>query len=109
MFKWVLVIALAASIAFCAVMEFRSRQTLGDSQKEIASKRAEIVPLQSFVNEVSAYQVKKDALQKRIDVINQLKTQQRGPAAALEKLADVDPDGVESIAVVGKELVVNRR
>jgi Tfp pilus assembly protein PilN len=109
MFKWVLGIALIASIAFCAAMEYRSQQTLAFYRSEIAAKRAELVPLQPIVSEVETYQTKKEALQRRIDRINRLKQQQRGPVTALTKLADVDPNGVESIAVVNKELVVNRR
>jgi len=109
LFKWVFGIALTASIAFCAVMEYRSQRTLAQYNAEIAARRAEIVPLKPFVDEVIVYQTKKDALQKRIDMINQLKIHQRGPVPALAKLADVDPAGVDSIAVVGQELVVNRR
>ena len=109
MFKWAFGLALIASIAFCAVMDYQSQQTLAHHNAEIAGKRAEIVPLQPLVKEVESYQTKKDALQKRIDMINQLKVQQRGPAAALAKLGDVDPNGVDSIAVVGTDLVVNRR
>ena len=109
MFKWVLGLALIVSIAFCGVMDYRSQRTLAQYHSEIAARRAELVPLKPFVDEVEVYQTKKDALQKRIDMINQLKIQQRGPAAALAKLADVDANGVDSVAVVGKDLVVNRR
>ena len=110
MFKWTFGLALIASIAFCAVMDYRSQRELAKSNAEIAAKRAELVPLKPFVDEVEVYQTKKDALQKRINMINKLKQDQRGPAPALANLDHVnDPDSVASIAVVGKDLVVNRR
>ena len=109
MFKWVFGLAFIASIAFCAVMDYRWQRELAQYKSDIAAKRAEAAPLQPFIKDVEAYQTKKDALQKRIDMINQLKINQRGPVPALTKLGDVDPNGVLSIAVVGKELVVNRR
>lgn len=108
MTKWV-VIALTVSVAFCAALDYLSRNRLDDSNGQIAAKRAEVTRLQSLVNEVTAYQIKKDALQKRIEMINLLKQRQRGAGAALAKLGDVDPNGVDSIAVVGTNLVVNRR
>ena len=109
MFKWFFGLALIASIAFCAAMELRSRQKLEDYNDQIENKRLDVMRVQSLVNEVTAYQTKREELQKRIDMINALKIQQRGPVTALAKLGDVDPNGVQSIAVVGKELVVNRR
>jgi len=109
MFKWAFGIALTVSIVFCAVMEYRSQRTLTQYHSEIEAKRPQLQPLKPYVDEIVVYEKKKEALQKRIDMINQLKMQQRGPVPALEKLANVDPNGVESIAVVGKDLVVNRR
>ena len=109
MFKWIFGLALVASLAFCGMIDYSSQRKLAEYNAEIAAKRAELVPLKPMVDEVEAFQKKKDALQKRIDIINQLKQHQRGPTPALAKLADVDPNDVDSIAVVGENLVVNRR
>jgi hypothetical protein len=109
MFKWIFGLALLVSIAFCAAVDYSYRQKAAFYRLEIERRRADVARVQPLVNEIESYQTKKDALQRRIDRINQLKRQQRGPAPALAKLAGVDPQGVESIAVVGQELVVNRR
>jgi Tfp pilus assembly protein PilN len=108
-FKWILVIALTLSVAFCAATEWISRRTLASRRAEIAAKRTEVEPLRPIVEEVEAFQRQKDALQKRIDAINQLKQNQKGPAEAIAKLASVDATGIDSVAVTGKDLVINRR
>lgn len=109
MFKWILVIALTLSVAFCAAAELISQRRLRDRRDEIAAKRAEIQPLRPIVGEVKAYEKQKDALQKRIDAINQLKQNQKGPAEAIAKLATIDSAGIESAAVAGRDLRINRR
>jgi len=54
--------------------------------------------------------MQKDALQKRIDLINQMKQRQRTAASAIAKLSGVEPTTIESAAVVNNtELVINRR
>ena len=108
-FKWLLVIALTISVAFCAAAEWMSRRTLASRRAEIAAKRTEIQPLLPLVEEVKAFEKQRDALQKRIDAINQLKQHQKGPAPALTLLAKVDPSNVDSIAVINDDLVINRR
>jgi hypothetical protein len=108
-FKWLLVIALTISVGLCAAAEWMSRRTFGERRAEIAAKRAEIQPLLPIVEQVKAYEKQKDALQKRIDAINPLKQNQKGPADAIAKLASVDATGIDSVAVVGKDLVINRR
>ena len=109
MFKWILVIALTLSVAFCAAMEWQSRQKLAERRAEVAAKRAEIEPLRPIVNEVIAFEKQRETLQKRIDAINRMKQHQKGPAAALALLAKVDTSDVDSIAVINDDLVINRR
>ena len=110
MFKWFLVIALTLSLLFCAWGEFEAQRTLRQMHADIAAAEAELRTNKAMDAEVQAYQRQKDALQKRIDAINHMKQQQKGPAGALAKLADIDAADVESVAVVGgNELVINRR
>jgi len=109
-FKWIFTAALVVSIGICALADFSVRRALEQRQQDIAEKRAELKPLQAMVTEVENYQRKKDALQRRIDVINQLKQNQKGPAAAIDRLRGVDPAAVESIAVTETNgVVVNPR
>ncbi len=108
MFKW-LTTALALSILVCACCELAAQRTLRERRAMIAARRAELEPLRDIANEVASYNRMKDALMQRIDVINQQKLNQKTAADAVAKLAGVDPNDVESAAVVDKELVVNRR
>lgn len=110
MFKWIAAGALVLSIAFCAAAEFVARQKLEDRRAQIATLQGEQQPVLKYVREVEDFQRQKDALQKRIDIINQLKQNQQGPAIAVAKLANADPSSIDSVAVVNnQELVVNRR
>lgn len=110
MFKWLLVTALTLSLLFCAWREFESQRTLRRMHADIAAAEAELRSNKGMDAEVRAYVRQKDALQKRIDAINQIKQQQKGPAGAVAKLAVMDTADIESVAVVGgNELVINRR
>jgi len=109
-FKWLLVIALTLSLLFCAWGEFEAQRTLRQMHADIAAAEAELRTNKAMDAEVQAFVRQKDALQKRIDAINHMKQQQKGPAGALAKLADIDAADIESVAVVGgNELVINRR
>ena len=110
MFKWLLVIALTLSLLFCAWREFEAQRTLRQMHADIETAEAELRTNKDIDAEVQAYVRQKDALQKRIDAINQIKQQQKGPAGAVAKLAVMDTADIESVAVVGgNELVINRR
>ena len=110
MIKWLLVIALTLSLLFCAWREFEAQRTLRQMNADIAAAEAELRTNKEMDAEVQAFVRQKDALQKRIDAINQLKQQQKGPAGAIAKLAGMDAANIESVAVVGgNELVINRR
>jgi Tfp pilus assembly protein PilN len=110
MFKWLLIGALVLSIAFCAWRDFEGQQMLKATRADIAGANGELKPLRQIADEVSAFETQKDALQKRIDLINQLKQNQKGPTAALATLSTLDASSIDSVAVLGNsQLVVNRR
>ncbi len=110
MFKWLLVIAVTLSLLFCVWRDYEGQRKLAATRAEIARTKTELQPFQQIADEVSAYEKQKDALQKRIDIINQLKQNQKGAANAVAKLANVDGSSIDSIAVAGgNDLVINRR
>jgi hypothetical protein len=109
-FKWVLSAALIVSIGVCAVTDVYYYRLAEEREELIASKRAQLRPLlQPIANEVIDFQRQKTSLQKRIDAINELKQNQVSPAAVLAKMTTLDPRSVDSVAVVGNDLVVNRK
>jgi len=58
----------------------------------VASKQAEADRLQAIIKQVDDYTKRKDSLQKRIDLINQLKQNQRGPVKIMDRISQDLPD-----------------
>lgn len=65
---------------------------LKDRQEQVVSKQAEAQKLESIIKDVEAYQKRKDNLQKRIDLINQLKQNQKGPVRVMDRISQDLPD-----------------
>ena len=55
-------------------------------------RKAEAQKLESAINAVNDFQKKKDSLQKRIDLINQLKQNQKGPVRIMDQVSRDLPD-----------------
>jgi Tfp pilus assembly protein PilN len=69
----------------------KNRQ-LASKQEQVALRKAEADKLQHIIQEVARYQTQKDSLQKRIDLINQLKQNQKGPVRILDRISQDLPD-----------------
>jgi len=65
---------------------------LSGKRDEVASKTREAQRLESIIKEVEEYQRRKDSLQKRIDLINQLKQNQKGPVKIMDRVSQDLPD-----------------
>lgn len=85
-------------------------------EAERDSRRAEAQKLESIIKEVEAFQARKDSLQKRIDLIKQLKANQKGPVKVLDRISQDLPDLVwldemtlsgSSISLTGRALNPN--
>ena len=64
-----------------------------DSRLEIQAQReAEAKKLETIIAEVEDYQRRKDSLQNRIDLINQLKANQKGPVRIMDQISRDLPD-----------------
>ena len=68
------------------------RNKLSDRKSEVARKSDEAKRLESIIKEVEDYQKRKDSLQKRIDLINQLKQNQKGPVKIMDHVSQDLPD-----------------
>ena len=58
----------------------------------VAVREAEAKKLESIIAEVEDYQRRKDSLQNRIDLINQLKQNQKGPVRIMDQISRDLPD-----------------
>jgi len=68
------------------------RNKLSDRRDQIAVKQVEAQRLEAIIKEVEGYQRQKDSLQRRIDLINQLKQNQKGPVKLMDRLSQDLPD-----------------
>ena len=71
---------------------FWEKRVLADKQETVAVKSAEAQRLEAIIKEVEDYQKRKDSLQKRIDLINQLKQSQKGPVRIMDQISKDLPD-----------------
>jgi type IV pilus assembly protein PilN len=58
----------------------------------VAQRKADADRLESIIKEVDDYQTRKDNLQKRIDLINELKKNQKGPVRIMDQISRDLPD-----------------
>jgi Tfp pilus assembly protein PilN len=71
---------------------FIERSKLSERRDTVATKTAEAQRLESIIKEVEGYQRQKDSLQRRIDLINQLKQNQKGPVKIMDRISQDLPD-----------------
>jgi Tfp pilus assembly protein PilN len=90
---------------------FLKNQTLKDRKAAVDQKTAEAQRLESIIKEVEDYQKRKDSLQKRIDLINDLKLNQKGPVRIMDRISQDLPDLVwlEHMEMSGGAIKLNGR
>jgi type IV pilus assembly protein PilN len=89
----ILIIAIAV-VAILAALGywFWNKRELADRQQIAEQRTTEAQKLESIIKEVEAYQKRKDNLQQRIDLINQLKQNQKGPVRIMDQISRDLPD-----------------
>jgi hypothetical protein len=74
-------------------MAFLAERKLAVTAEDLSRKRAELATLGGGINrEVPSYQTSKDKLQRRIDLINELKLAQPRPSLAFETIAGLEAE-----------------
>jgi len=71
---------------------FWQKRELKAREAIVAERTIEAQKLESIIKEVEDYQKRKDNLQQRIDLINQLKQNQKGPVRILDQISLDLPD-----------------
>ena len=69
-----------------------AKRNLARTVETMEQRKAEAKKLESAIAAVNDFQKKKDNLQKRIDLINQLKQNQKGPARLMDRISQDLPD-----------------
>jgi Tfp pilus assembly protein PilN len=90
---------------------YMQKRTLAERQETVAQKQSEATRLEQIIKDVANYQKEKDNLQKRIDLINQLKQNQRGPVLLMDHLSQDLPDLVwlDKMSVGGGIVTIDGR
>jgi type IV pilus assembly protein PilN len=86
-------------------------QKLADKNEQVAQRQKEADKLETIIKDVEDYQKRKDNLQKRIDLINQLKQNQKGPVKVMDRISQDLPDLVwlDKMSVSGGTIQLSGR
>lgn len=83
-----LVLGLVAGVGYW----FAKKNQLAERKDVIAQREVEAQKLEQIIKEVEDYQKRKDSLQQRIDLIEQLKQNQKGPVRIMDQISRDLPD-----------------
>jgi Tfp pilus assembly protein PilN len=101
----------AAGILLALGYWFLQKRTLANKKEMVEIRKAEAQKLEAIIAEVEAFQKRKDNLQSRIDLINQLKQNQKGPVRIMDRISQDLPDLVwlDNMSVEGGKITVKGR
>jgi len=90
---------------------YKKNSDLKERQATVANKEAEAKHLEAIIKQVEDYTKRKESLQKRIDLINQLKQNQKGPVKVMDHISQDLPDLVwlDTMSMTGGLIVLNGR
>jgi len=71
---------------------FVKQNELKDKQAQVEFKRAEAQKLEKIIKEVEEFERRKENLEKRIETINNLKKNQKGPVQIMDRISQDLPD-----------------
>lgn len=89
---------------------------INDKKDEVAEARLEYKELEPYIKEVQEFKAKKASLERKVQVINQLKTNQKGPVQIMDQVSRAVPEllwmtrmevGTGSITVSGQAFNTN--
>ena len=101
----------ALAVVIAAGYWFINYQTRNKRQEEVTARKAEADKLEAIIKEVEAFQKRKDSLQNRIDLINQLKQNQKGPVHIMDQISRDLPDLVwlDRMSITGGRISISGR
>jgi type IV pilus assembly protein PilN len=90
---------------------FMENRTLNEKKDLLVQKQAEAKRLEQIIKEVENYKKQKENLKTRIDLINQLKQNQKGPARLMDRISQDLPDLVwlDKMSVSGSVVTIDGR
>jgi type IV pilus assembly protein PilN len=102
---------LALGIVIAGAYWFIYNGRLKNRLQQVEARKAEAQKLEAIIAEVESFQKRKDSLQNRIDLINQLKQNQKGPVRIMDRISQDLPDLVwlDRMLVEGGRVSLNGR
>jgi type IV pilus assembly protein PilN len=87
------------------------KRELSQTLDVVAQRQTEATKLEAIIKEVEAYQKRKDNLQLRIDLINELKKNQKGPVRIMDQISRDLPDLVwlDKMTITGQNVTLTGR
>ncbi|HZI67734.1 MAG TPA: PilN domain-containing protein [Thermoanaerobaculia bacterium] len=101
----------ALGILYIGVMALVLTSRSRHLDEEIAKAQEEVARLRSIIDEVKGYELKKASLEAKIQLINNLKTNQRGPVRLMDEISRALPDLVwlSELTVAGNQVALKGR
>ncbi len=102
---------LAAGLLYILVMGLTLTAKRRNLDEEIGKARIEAERLRSIIEEVKSYEDKKASLEAKIELINNLKTNQKGPVRLMDEISRALPDLVwlSDLTVSGDQITIKGR
>jgi Tfp pilus assembly protein PilN len=107
----IIIVLAGIALVLAAGWWFITDRTLANRKQQVAVRAAEAAKLEAIIKEVEDFQKRKDSLQNRIDLINRLKQNQKGPVRIMDQISRDLPDLVwlDKMSVAGNHIVLNGR
>lgn len=82
---------------------------LGEQREKNRVAQQEVTRLEAILKEVQDFENKKAQLQKKVDLINALKANQRGPVRLMDEVSNALPDllWIERMELVGNQITID--
>jgi Tfp pilus assembly protein PilN len=106
-----IVVGLILGVLIAGGWWYMQKRTLAERQETVSQKQTEADRLDKIIKEVAKYQKQKESLQKQVEVINQLKQNQRGPVRLMDRISEDLPDLVwlDKMTVSGGVVTIDGR
>lgn len=111
-FNMVILLALVALLGLIgAGWTFFAWRSIENKRDEVARQEEEAAKLRKIIEEVEQFERRRDSLEKRIALINQLKQNQKGPVRLLDHISRDLPDLVwlDVMKLSGREITITGR
>lgn len=102
----IIIVLLGISLVLAAGWWFITDRTRARRREEVATRTAEAAKLESIIKEVEDFQKRKESLENRIKLINDLKQAQKGPVRIMDQISRDLPDLVwlDKMTVAGQHI-----